>query len=278
MKIVFSRKGFDSAAGGVPSPIINGHPRPLPIPTRMPTPTRYLDLPAGVAEIVSDLTHGRISGDRPCHLDPDIEATSLARQPGWRGALGQVSAAQSHLSNTGVGPGDVFLFWGLYRHATRNRSGSWAFAGRAEQRLFGWLQIDEVLRVGGEPTAVAKRHPWLASHPHLAAGWPENNTVYVARQRLRLPGRVVDLPGYGVLGHGLRMTAAASKQPSLWAVPPWLDPHRGGTGMTYHPLERWNSDGTLRSAARGQEFIADIGERQDAVEWLLRVLEEKAEV
>jgi hypothetical protein len=48
--------------------------------------------------------------------------------------------------------------------------------------------------------------------------------------------------------------------------------------MTYHPLERWNSDGTLRSAARGQEFIADIGERQDAVEWLLRVLEEKAEV
>ena len=46
--------------------------------------------------------------------------------------------------------------------------------------------------------------------------------------------------------------------------------------MKYHPAERWNPDGTLRSAARGQEFVADIGERQDAVEWLLRVLGEES--
>jgi hypothetical protein len=172
-------------------------------------------------------------------------------------------------------PGDIFLFWGLYRPAIRSHAGSWAFAGRAEHRLFGWLQVDTVLGVGGDPSAALRQYPWLKSHPHLAAGWPANNTVYVGGERLALPGRIVDLPGFGVLRRGLRLTSPASAQRSLWAVPPWLDPLRGGTGMTYHPAERWNPDGTMRSAARGQEFVADIGDRQDAVDWLLQALRER---
>jgi len=277
VKLIFSRKGFDSSAGGVPSPLVDGRPISLPIPTRMPTPIRYADLATGVAELVSDLTRGRVAADRPCHLDPDIDAGSLVRQPGWRGALGQVSAAQSHLSNNSVGRGDVFLFWGLYRPASRSQSGSWGFTGQAEHRLFGWLQVEEVLAVGEDPLSAQSRYPWLQAHPHLAAGWPANNTVYVARERLALPGQDADLPGFGVLSRGICLTAAGSSQPSLWAPPPWLDPLRGGTGLTYHPAERWNPDGTLRSAARGQEFVADVGERRDALNWLRRVLGEESE-
>lgn len=272
MKLIYSRKGFDSSAGGVPSPLVDDRPISLPIPTRMPTPTRYSDLSGGIADLVSDLTRGRIAVERPCHLDPDLDASSLFRLPGWRGALGQVSAAQSHLSNNGVGPGDIFLFWGLFRPAVRSEAGSWAFAGKAEHRLFGWLQVEDVLAVGEDPTPALRSYPWLKSHPHLASGWPPNNTVYVARERLEVSGQAVKLPGYGVLGRGLRLTAPGSPMPSLWAVPPWLDPLRGGTGLTYHPAERWNPDGTLRSAARGQEFVADVGNRQDAVDWLLRCL------
>lgn len=272
MKLIFSRKGFDSSAGGVPSPLVDGRPISLPIPTRMPTPTRFSDLSNGVAEFVPDLTRGRIAADRPCHLDPDLDASSLVRLPGWRGALGQVSAAQSHLSNNGVGGGDVFLFWGLYRPAVRRQAGSWAFSGQAEHRLFGWLQVEEVLAVGEDPMPALRGYPWLKSHPHLASGWSANNTVYVARELLEISGQAVGLPGYGVLRRGLRLTAPGSTLPSLWAVPPWLDLLKGGTGLTYHPPERWNPDGTLRSAARGQEFVADIGNRQDAVDWLLRVL------
>ena len=137
MKLIFSRKGFDSSAGGVPSPLVDGRPISLPIPTRMPTPTRYADLRDGVAELVTDLTRGRVAADRPCHLDPDLDANSLVRLPGWRGVLGQVSAAQSHLSNNGVGRGDVFLFWGLYRPVVRSPAGMWTYAGMAEHRLFG---------------------------------------------------------------------------------------------------------------------------------------------
>lgn len=110
MLIIFSRKGFDSTAGGVPSPIVDGYPVTLPIPTKMPSPTRFCDLRNGVSEFVVDLTRARISADRPCHVDPDIDAESLSRQPGWCGAFGQTGAAQGHLANVGVGPGDVFLF------------------------------------------------------------------------------------------------------------------------------------------------------------------------
>jgi Nucleotide modification associated domain 3 len=123
----------------------------------MPTPTRYGDLSDEVAQLVSDLTRGRIAADRPCHLDPDLDAKSLVRQPGWRGALGQISAAQSHLANNGVGVGDVFLFWGLYRRAVRCQKGTWTFTGSAEHRLFGWLQVDEVLTIGEDPSPALRR-------------------------------------------------------------------------------------------------------------------------
>lgn len=272
MKLIFSRKGFDSSAGGVPSPLIQDRPRSLPIPTKMPTPTRYGDLPDGLAELVADLTRGRIAADHPCHLDPDLDRNALVRLPGWRGAFGQVSAAQGHLLNCGVLPGDIFLFWGLFRPVIRNRSGKWSYTGTAEHRVFGWLQVEEVLAVGADATLAAQRFPWLEAHPHLSAGWPSNNTVYIARENMVVGGQNTELPGFGVFPRGLRLTAQGSTQPSLWRVPDWLHPLRGGTGMTYHRPESWKPDGTVRSAARGQEFVADIGQRRDAVDWLIRLL------
>lgn len=115
MRIIFSRKGFDGPAGGCPSPIVDGLPISLPIPTRMPTPTRYADLRGPYASLVSDLTNGRLTGRNWCHVDPDIVPDVLPRPAGWRGALGQVAASQAHLANNRVGRGDLFLFWGLFR-------------------------------------------------------------------------------------------------------------------------------------------------------------------
>jgi hypothetical protein len=51
MKIIFSRKGVDSAAGRCASPLLAGRPLSLPIPTRMPTATKYRDLSPLTAEI-----------------------------------------------------------------------------------------------------------------------------------------------------------------------------------------------------------------------------------
>jgi len=149
MRVVLSRKGFDTTAGGCPSPIVAGRPLSLPIPTRMPTRFRYCDLAAGVGEVVEQLTRGRHARQSFCHLDPDLDASTLPR----------------------------------------------------------------------------------------AAGWPASNTVYVAREALNVGGEEWACPGWGLFARGLR-------------------------------YDSWSADGHPQAAARGQEFVADIGERVDAREWV----------
>ena len=44
-RIILSRKGFDSSAGGVASPIFkDGSIFSIPIPQKSPSPTKYKDL------------------------------------------------------------------------------------------------------------------------------------------------------------------------------------------------------------------------------------------
>ena len=120
MKIVLSRKGFDSSAGGVPSPILpDGRLVSLPIPDRYSQIT-YQQLTRGgvnLGDHVEDLA-GKSRAHR-AHLDPDLIADTLPRARGWRPLFGQVGTSQSHLENHGVGPGDIFLFFGLFRKVER---------------------------------------------------------------------------------------------------------------------------------------------------------------
>ena len=112
LKIILSRKGFDSSNGRVPSPILpDGRLVPLPIPsTRDPhtcDEVKINDIPLG--PLVEDLTACKIARTRPCHLDPDLDAASLPRLAGWLPAFGQIDAAQTHLARHDIGAGDLFL-------------------------------------------------------------------------------------------------------------------------------------------------------------------------
>ena len=272
MRIVFSRKGVDSAAGRCASALVEGRAVSLPIPTSMPSATRYSDLAAPIPSIASDVSSGRLSADRFCHLDPDIDRSALAvpRPKGWRGALGQVSAALSHLQNCGVGPDDVFLFWGLFR-ACEYRSTGWRYAGPRQHLIFGWLQVEEVISLGADGSHILKKYPWLRDHPHVRAGWASGNTIYVARRKLSFVD--TEIAGYGVFDRPIVLTADGSGTASTWSVPRWLDPSSGGVGMTYHPPERWLGSGLVKAAARGQEFVAYVGDREDARHWLKSLFE-----
>lgn len=150
MKVILSRKGFDSTAGGCPSPIVDGRPYSLPIPARTRTRVCYGDLPNDVGSILCSVTNDDTWAERHCHLDPDLDAQAMKRRPGWRGALGQVGRAQRHLRNQAVADGDLFLFFGLFR-AVRHVNGRWRFEGASEHRVFGWLQIESIVTVGENP-------------------------------------------------------------------------------------------------------------------------------
>jgi hypothetical protein len=272
VKVIFSRKGFDSSSGGCPSPILEGQPLSLPIPTSNRSPTRYGDLTGPYAELVTALTRGRLDANSWCHFDPDLVAACLPRLPGWRGALGQAGSSQGHLERQKLAPGDLFVFWGLFQDAER-RSGEWRFVGSAEHRIWGWLQVGEIIDLGSDGSFALAKHPWLRDHPHTRPYTTKKNTLYIAADQLVIDGTRFDLAGSGTLARGRRLSVRDALK-SIWTVPDWLNPTKGGCGMTYHPLPRWSEDGTLRSAARGQEFVAQP--KDDAAwRWLAAVLKDE---
>src|SRR5437868_5032399 len=121
MKIILSRKGFDSGTGKVASPIFpSGEMCSLPIPESRPDKRRrsYGEIMAGgrePGEVVADLTGGRVTPGDAAHLDPDLSYARIPRQAGWRPLFGQTGASESHLRGSRVKDGDVFIFYGWFR-------------------------------------------------------------------------------------------------------------------------------------------------------------------
>ena len=167
MKIILSRKGFDSTNGGVASPIFeDGSAVSLPIPAGRRSPTRFDALSApgtpyheNLGTLVAALTRGKVHEDCRCHLDPDLDVKMGPAVTGWQAAFGQVAAAQQHLDHEQIGKGDLFLFFGWFRQAEQTGE-RWRYhlEARPVHRLFGWLQVGEIVRVG-EDTASARERP-----------------------------------------------------------------------------------------------------------------------
>ena len=279
MKLILSRKGFDSSSGGVPSPIFpDGTMISLPIPDKAST-LAYKDIAgnasASVGELVQDLA-GRPQTHR-AHLDPDLSSHSIPRRQGWRPLFGQEGAAERHLENQGVGPGDIFLFFGLFREVDKSPVG-WQYlrSSRPIHVLFGWLQVAERVVVSNWPT----ESTWALYHPHFQRGPHPTNVVYVAAKRLALPGlESLAIHGAGLfpsLTPKLQLTEPQRSGLSPWLLPKWFHPAGRASALTYHgDLSRWkesNAVVVLNCVSRGQEFVLNCEHYPEAVNWLLGLL------
>lgn len=279
MKIILSRKGFDSSAGGVASPLFaDGSLLSLPIPDQKGT-LSYADLCWGeyqLGPLVEALTHGRIDQQQRAHLDPDLYPAICARPAGWRPLFGQDGAAQSHLTNQGVGVGDLFLFFGWFRSVELSQ-GQRRFAKNAPDLhlLYGWLQVGAVLTGAQVATAPPA---WAATHPHCVGGRGMRNTLYVASDRLTMDGLVTTLPGAGYFPaySEKRCLTAKGKLRTQWRLPRWFYPTEDRLPLSYHTdRTRWSWDDDyayLRSAMRGQEFVLDTTYYPEAVVWATSLL------
>jgi hypothetical protein len=188
-----------------------------------------------------------MGADDLCHHDPMFRSSE---QGASECLFGQCGAAQTHLERQGVGMGDVFVFFGLFREECADGS-----RGEPHHRIFGYLEVEQIIPLGdGAPDDLVQ-----LGHPHALVMHHKNDVVY------RGPGRTANHAS-----KALRLTVPGGP-PSLWHRPAWLK--RGG--LSYHDKpERWQQRGRLQSVARGQEFVADIGRRQAPREWLAGVIEE----
>ncbi|MCX6179191.1 MAG: hypothetical protein NT163_07500 [Chlorobiales bacterium] len=284
MKIILSRKGFDSSFGRVASPIFkDGLMISLPIPAdssisynMLSVPGRPgLTFPSLVSDLGGDMEKGRV------HLDPDLNSEIYPpRDPAWNQLFGQSGIAQQHLENQKVDVDDLFLFFGWFREVENDVNGKYSYKSDAKDQhiIFGWLQVGKIWQPQIKPTPIPL---WAEYHPHCEKGLnppePHNNTIYVAKDNLEIDSVKGSFPGGGVFKNfrdELRLTKPNQYKRSLWELPEWfypIDPPK--TPMTYHPSSEkiWskkNGRTILQSARIGQEFVLDTEEYPEAIEWV----------
>jgi hypothetical protein len=233
-----------------------------------------------LGKLVSDLSRQRLSLNTVVHLDPDLHRTPAKRLEGWRPALGQTSHAQSHLEAHGVGVGDVFLFFGWFR-SVELVAGRWRYASRAPNLhvVFGWLEIDGVLPVVKSREKCLSHFPWIADHPHLVSPehyTDERNTLYIAARRSTYANMAQFGGGqFERYVPKLQLTRPGSSR-SVWSLPNWFMPEANRPPLSYHgQANRWTVDEsrvTLRSVAKGQEFVLDVDAYPEAEGWIREVI------
>lgn len=263
MKVILSRKGFDSANGGVASPILSdGTLLSLPIPEKNARNITYKDISyngKSYYDIIKELLpHSHNIDDNPyCHLDPDIRDGCRVRPVNWRALFGQAWSAQSILENAGVGIGDLFLFFGWFKQTEKDSMSRVHYKKGAPDIhvIYGYLQIGEIYRID---SATAALPDWVHYHAHLK-DTRKPNVIYAARERLTFEQSI---KGWGCFNYdkSLVLTKAGQSR-SSWQLPEFFQNLSiTGKGKDFY------KDGIYRLAHRqGQEFV--IEENPQVTQW-----------
>ena len=253
MKIILSRKGWDSASGGKPNIIADGTNEMimLPIPDSVHGTCTYADLALG------GYCRGKVGANDKCHPDPNL--TNLFKRKGFIGSLGQVRAAQTHLQNHGISIGDIFIFFGWFEQ---------------KHVMFGYLQIGEMVypqRLSAdEIKAYEAKYPWLKDQPHWDFSGDNykpgcNNCIYIAAEKLSF---APDLKGYGTFTYSpaLDLTKPGAKSRMEWSIPVL-----GGLGISRPKDAKIAQDGTfIVPPTFGQEFVLENNDK--ATNWAKNII------
>ena len=226
MKVILSRKGFDSSNGGIPSPIMpDGTLLSMPIPLKDEN-VAYTDIQwndISYADILHQLNPKR-EYDK-CHLDPDIRDVRKKHIEGWVPAFGQMGAAQGKLRNAGIETGDLILFFGWFRGVEKKEEGYHFiprknedfYAGSDLHVIFGYMQIGQII----SDQEQIKKYYW---HPHSTDAHTvnANNALYLPAEKLSF---LPSVKGYGTLG--FRKDRVLTKEGctrAVWNEYPFLMP------------------------------------------------------
>ena len=224
MKIILSRKGFDSANGGIVSPIFeDGTMLSFPIPSKDHDKDKiaYEELTCNKILLNELLENLGYRGDKYCHLDPDLDSTRrVVPIEGWKPAFGQINQSASYLINNNIAEGDLFLFFGNFRHVVKS-DGKYKFArrinnsedpyyGREMQAIWGYFQVGEIILDPQEQ----KKFFW---HPHACEKRifeEKNNLIFTASEQLSF---APDMPGCGIFSYNKkRVLSMPGKTKATW--------------------------------------------------------------
>jgi hypothetical protein len=251
-RIVLSRKGFDSTTGVIHSPVIDEIFYSLPIPEGG-SDLFYKDLKAkGIAlDLLTIIRQLGAKQYSECHVDPNLNPKlyGLDTEDGWSPAFGQDEAALSHLLETnGIKSGDVFLFFGRFKHAKFNMNRIEYSKSKEFHAIFGFMEIGEIVNIKMGLTAEMKEKYF--NHPHVKHQeyYHNNSTLFIPANKSK--HGFAKTVGTFKFSKDLVLTSDDGKL-SDWQMPKpfW------GKNFTY----KLNIDkkGKVKSPGRGQEMVGN---------------------
>ena len=272
MKIVLSRKGFDSKYGGYPSIILpNNNMITFPIPNDSDF-YEYSDIRSVEGDSLFDIMKClkddinvdkkvKLTPDTHCHLDPDLYDEAVDREEGWTGIFGQIGAAEIVLEKNNVKEGDIFIFFGWFKDAIKE-NGNYKFSkARDKHVMFGYLQIDKILHPKYDK--VPKQ---FKNHPHVKDVYrveQDSNTIYIAKDVCTFDKNI---KGYGLFKYDKELDLTKENMTrTCWNLPAFFK----GLRITYHNENSWK-DGYFKSACIGQEFV--IEENKEVEKWAIDLI------
>lgn len=275
MKIVFSRKGFDSKYGGIPSVIWPETKEMLSFPIPVTSPDEY-GIPAKnlsfmghkLCNLLTSLNYRWDRQGNNFHYDPMIQ--SLPKKP-QVGAFGQSGSALGHLKNQEIGKGDIFLFFGTFCECYFDHNQKLKYLPMHPfHAMWGFLEVDSHIDIESSQSddeeklfkkyPILKKYPALKEHPHI-----QNRNRYKTQNTLYLGEKF----GTFRFDESLRLTKMNFTK-SIWELPAEFRETRI-THIT--PLEHQTDDSRviLKTAHIGQEFV--LSDPNDGItEWLNSIL------
>lgn len=277
--MIFSRKGFDSSSGGKASPIIDTHMLSIPIPEGW-SGDGYDDLVFSLEGRSKPVSYGSVMRDlgirqfSECHLDPDIRRDMKAdRGQDWIPAFGQSAAQASELRD--VREGDLFLFFGTFRHA-KEESGKFKYVTPESQEfhaLWGYLQVGNIYRwpegKWGDLPTVNELPQALQYHPHWRTAWiRENKNILFTPSTTDVFGG----NGCGTFKFNTDLVLTSSDRTnslkSLWKPLDFL----GFTNNRVKANTKETGGAHWNSGGRGQEFAFNVKEKAKLNAWLKKLV------
>ncbi len=268
MKIILSRKGFDSSVqgGGRPSFVYNDQIFSIPIP-EVATDIKYDELKFNDTTLLKVMRDLNINQYTECHLDPLLTKIMLPSNhfaQHWPKALGQGHIAESTLSNHNVGKGDLFVFFGWFNRIENHR-GKYRYIKFNDHRTTGVHLIYGYLEVGNKINIESDElEDWVKTHPHYKHKdfYIKPNVIYTAADNF---SKNTNKPGAGIFKFKKDLILTEIKKSRTnWELPDFFHPDFG-TNIKYLPRINsrkslnWeklkNGNAGVKASPRGQEFV-----------------------
>jgi hypothetical protein len=263
MKVILSRKGFDSEYGGQASPILpDGTLLSLPIPQTEDT-EKFSNLffdGKNYLQIIKELNlKNNFNELTTAHLDPDIRKDCLHSRPvNWKPLFGQSGAAQGKLNNENLKYGDIFLFFGWFRQ-TEIFNNQLRYVRNAPNQhiIFGYFQIDEILTDRNNFPEYANYHSHFSNRERV------NNCIYTSTNELTFERTK---KGADTLKFSPKLVLTKNGMTkSKWHLPDFFK----DLNMSYHSISSFKEN-YFQSVARGQEFVIQSDDR--LTDWVKEIV------